>query len=116
MATLKTSLGQVDVPGTGTLTLVYQVPAGQEASINLTIANRADTPTNIRVALIKAAGVGSVANEDYLMYDIATSLFTDNRSPIQINGIVMGALDTIAVYSSAVAVSCNANGIEKAAS
>jgi hypothetical protein len=116
MATLKTQLGAADVPGTGTLTSVYKVPAGQEASINLTIANRADTATDIRVAHIKNGNVGDVANEDYLMYDLSTSLLADNRSPIQIAGIVMGAGDTIAVYSSASAVSANANGIEKVAS
>lgn len=110
MAAETGQLGAADVLGTGTLTLVYLCPASHKASINLTIANRANTPTLIRVAHIKAGGVGDVANEDYLMFDVSTSLFTDNRSPIKLTAIAMGALDTIAVYSGSSAVSAQANG------
>ncbi len=110
MALVQGQLGAVDVAGTGTLTTIYTVPASKAASVNITIANRADTATNIRVAHIKASA--SVANEDYLMYDFSTALLVDNRAPIIFTGIIMGAADTIRVYSSASAVSVAVNGIE----
>lgn len=116
MATIKGQLGAKDVPGNGTLTSIYKVPAGQEASINLNIANRADTVTNYKIAHIKNGNVGDVANEDYLMFDLPSSELASNLSPIQLTGITMGANDTIAVSSSASAVSAQANGIEKVAS
>ena len=77
----------------------------------MTVANRADTATDIRIAHIK--GSSTVANEDYLMYDFSTSLLVGNRAPIQITAIAMAAADTIRVYSSASAVSVSVNGIEE---
>jgi len=112
MAIVKGQLGAVDVAGTGTLTAIYLVPASKEADVNVTICNRADTDTNIRVAHIKNAGVGSVANEDYITYDLPTSALASNFSPLSYTGIIMGAADTLAVYSSASAVSVQVNGIE----
>ncbi len=113
MATLNGQLGAADVPGTGTLTSIYKVPSSRKASINLTIANRSDIDTNIRIAHIKGGNVGDIANEDYLMYDVSTGDFTSNVAPVQITGIAMGEGDTIAVYSSTSAVSAQANGIEE---
>ena len=113
MALTRTQLAAVDVPGTGTLTAVYTVPADRAVDVNLTIANRADTDTSLRIAHIKGAGVGSVANKDYLLYDLPTSSLADNRAPISYTSILMGAGDTLAVYSSASAVSAQINGIEE---
>ena len=112
MATVKGQLDAADVPGTGTLTSVYKVPASKEASINLTITNRSDVFTNIRVAHIKNGDVGDIANEDYLIFDVSTGDLASNFAPIQITAITMSAADTIAVYSSDSAVSAQANGIE----
>jgi hypothetical protein len=112
MATVKGQLGAVDVPGTGTLTDVYTVPSVKEASVNVTVANRADTITLIRIAHIKAGVAAAVANEDYLMYDLSTVEFVSNAAPLKLTAITMSAGDTIAVYSSASAVSVQVNGIE----
>ena len=87
------------------------MPASKHASVNITVANRADTATEIRIAHIK--GSATVANEDYLMYDFPTNVLADNRAPIQFTGIVMAAADTIRVFSSASAVSVAVNGIEE---
>ena len=112
MTILKGQLDAVDVPNTGTLTQVYLVPASKVASVNLTIANRTNSSTVIRVAHIKAGGVGAVANGDYLLYDFPTSALAHNLAPISITGIMMGAADTLAVYSNGNAVSAQVNGIE----
>ena len=112
MATVKGQLGAVDVPGTGTLTLVYTVPVGKEASVNITLANRASTTTLLRVAHIKAGVLGAIANEDYLLYDLSTLDFISHTAPVKLTAITMSAGDTIAVYSSASAVSAQVNGIE----
>ncbi|MBE16513.1 MAG: hypothetical protein Unbinned6354contig1000_2 [Prokaryotic dsDNA virus sp.] len=113
MATVIGQLGAVAVAGTGTLTDIYTVPTDKKADVNITIANRADTDTNIRVAHIKAALAASVADEDYITYDLPTSTLADNRAPMSYTAILMTAGDTIAVYSSASAVSVQVNGIEE---
>lgn len=112
MATVKGQLGATDVPGTGTLTDVYTVPALKEASVNVTVANRAATTTLLRVAHIKAGVAAAVANEDYLMYDLSTIDLASHTAPLKLTAITMSAGDTIAVYSSASAVSVQVNGIE----
>ena len=111
-----TALGQLNataVPGTGTLTDTYTVPVGKIADVNITVANRADTDTEIRIAHIKAGVAAAVAVEDYILYDIPTNLLVSNLAPIRRNGILMTAGDTIAVYSSLSAVSAQINGIEE---
>jgi len=112
MATAKGQLGAVDVAGTGTLTDIYTVPASSEADVNITVSNRADTDTNIRVAHIKAGVAAGVANEDYLIYDVATGSLASNFAPIELTAVLMTVGDTIAVYSSASAVSVQVNGIQ----
>lgn len=112
MALVKGQLAASDVPGTGTLTDVYTVPALKEADVNITVANRADTATDIRIAHIKGDTASGVANEDYLMFDVGTGSLISNLAPIFISGVIMGVGDTIAVYSSASAVSVQINGIE----
>ena len=112
MADVTGQLGAADVPGTGTLTSVYKVPALQKASVNLYITNRTATATIIRVAHIKNGNVGDIANEDYIQYDLDTTKLVHHTAMIPFTGIAMAAGDTLAVYSSATAVSANANGIE----
>ena len=112
MATVKGQLGAVDVPGTGTLTLVYTVPVGKEASVIVSVANRADTITVLRVAHIKAGVLVDIANKDYLLYDVSTADFVSNLAPVRLRAIAMSAGDTIAVYSTTSAVSAQVNGIE----
>lgn len=112
MATVKGQLGAIAVTGDGTLMSVYRVPASKEASVQVTIANRANTDTNLRVAHIKAGVVGDVAVEDYLLYDVNTGDFISNFAPATLPRFLMAENDTLAVYSSASAVSAQVNGIE----
>ncbi len=110
---IRGQLASLNVPATSTLTDIYTVPASRVADVNITITNRADTDTNIRVAHIKNDVAANVAVEDYLLFDLATSSLASNYSPLSFTGIMMGAGDTIAVYSSASAVSVQINGIEE---
>jgi len=112
MATVKGQLGAANVPGDGTLTDIYTVPSAKEASVNVIIANRADTITLLRVAHIKAGVAAAIANEDYILYDVDTSKFAENKAPVFLTAILMSVGDTIAIYSSASAVSAQVNGIE----
>lgn len=106
-------LAALDNAGDATLRDVYTVPASRAADVNITVSNRADTDTNIRIAHIKNGVAAGVANEDYLLYDLPTGKLSDNRAPLEKNGVLMEAGDTIAVYTSASAVSVQINGIEE---
>lgn len=113
MALVRGQLAAVDVAGTGTLTDIYTVPASKVADINLNIANRSDTNTSLRIAHIKNGTASGVSIEDYILYDLPTSIFVSNFSPLEKTAILMSAGDTIAVYSSASAVTVQINGIEE---
>lgn len=113
MALVRGQLGAVDVPGTGTLTDIYTVPVGMVSDVNITIANRADTDTAIRLAHIKNGVAASVANEDYLLFDLQTIALASNFAPISFTGIMMSAGDAIAVSSDASALSVQVNGIQE---
>ena len=113
MTLLRGQLDATDVPGTGTLTDTYTVPLARVSSVNITVANRADTDTEIRIAHIKNDVAVNVAPEDYILFDIPTNKLVSNLAPIRRNGILMSAGDTIAVYSSLSAVSVQVNGIEE---
>tara|TARA_R110002096_G_scaffold757_1_gene4293 strand:+ start:445 stop:795 length:351 start_codon:yes stop_codon:yes gene_type:complete len=106
-------LGALDNAGDAVLRDVYTVPVGRAASVNITIANRADTDTNIRIAHIKNGVAAGVSNEDYLLFDLPTGSLASNFAPIQLTGVMMETGDTIAVYTSASAVSVQVNGIEE---
>lgn len=114
-AAIKGRLGAEDVPGTGTLTDIYTVPTAvpkRESDVNITIANRADTDTSIRVAHIKGGVAAGVTNKDYLTFDLPTGKLADNRAPLPYTAILMQEGDTIAVSSSDSAVSVQVNGVE----
>jgi len=111
MAIVYGQLGAADLTAT-TLTAVYTVPASKRASVNVTVTNRADTVTSIRIAHIKNDIVGNVAVEDYLLFDLPTTALASNFSPISFTGIIMTAGDVLAVRSSASSVSAQVNGIE----
>lgn len=113
MALVRGQLAALDNAGDSTLRDVYTVPASKVADVNISIANRADTPTNIRLAHIKNGAAVDIALEDYLIYDLGTGSLVSNYAPISITGVLMGAGDTIACYSSASAVSVQINGIEE---
>jgi hypothetical protein len=109
-------LAALSVAGTATLTDVYTVPANKEASVNIRVTNSADIGTDIIIAHIKNDVAANVAAEDYIYGGVGSGIPTtkliDNRAPIGINGILMSVGDTIAVSSSANAVSVQINGVE----
>jgi len=114
MAVLITGqLAALNNAGDATLRDVYTVPLDRSADVNITVINRENTDTNIRIAHIKADVAANAALEDYLLYDLATSSLASNFAPISYTGVLMGPGDTIAVYSSASAVSAQVNGIEE---
>jgi hypothetical protein len=113
MALVRGQLAAVAVAGSGTLTDIYTVPTSKVADVNITIANRTDANTLLRVAIIKGALAASVAVEDYIMFDLPTTALASNLAPISINSTLMEAGDTVAVYSSAQAISVQVNGIEE---
>ncbi len=111
-----TSLGQLnatDIPATATLTDTYTVPVAMIADVNITVANRADTDTAVRIAHIKAGDATDVTDADYLLFDLQTGSLSANVAPISFTSVLMTAGDTIAVYSSASALSVQVNGIQE---
>lgn len=106
-------LAALDNAGDAVLRDVYTVPGSRAADVNISIANRSDVDTAIRIAHIKNGVASGVANEDYILYDLPTGALASNFAPIEKTGVMMGAGDTIAVYTSASAVSVQINGIEE---
>lgn len=113
MALVRGQLGAVSVAGTGTLTDIYTVPTAKVADVNVSIANRVDANTAIRLAVIKGATASGVAVEDYVIYGLETNKLASHLAPIVYSGIIMAVGDTIAVYSSDEAVSVQVNGVEE---
>lgn len=106
-------LGALDNTGDATLRDVYTVPVGRAADVNVTISNRSDTDTSVRLAHIQNGVAAAVSDEDYIIYDLPTSVLADSRAPVEKTGLLMAAGDTIAVYSSDSDVTVQVNGIEE---
>jgi hypothetical protein len=86
-------LGALDLIAV-TDTLLYTVPAGKVATVNLSMCNRNDFKVDIRAALVDGLLI-DLADEDYFEYD---STLCDTQ-PLERSGIVMGAGQSIIVYS-----------------
>lgn len=116
-AQLFEQLAAVVIPGTGVLTKVYKCPSARKADVNITIANSADTATQIKLVHIKNDVVANVAAEDYLIGGAAAGLPTaslaHNMAPIEKTGVAMSAGDEIGVYSSVSALAAQVNGLEE---
>lgn len=113
MALIRGRLAALDNAGDATLRDVYTVPTSKVADVNVTVLNRSNTDTSIRIAHIKNGVASGVTNKDYLLYDLPTSSLASNLAPISITGLMMSEGDTIAVYSSSSAASVQVNGIEE---
>lgn len=115
MATVKGQLGAIDCAGDGVLRDVYTVPntPDKEASVLITLVNRTTLATLIRLAHIKNGVAAGVATKDYIWYDLDTNDLVVHNAPMNPPFILtMAAGDTIAVSSSAQAISAQVNGIE----
>lgn len=109
MATLtRKVLGQSN-PSAATLTTAYTVPASTEATISsIVICNRSTTATSFRVAILP--GGGSVADEDYLYYDLPID---GNDTFVATIGATAEAASLVQVYATLATLSFNVYGEEK---
>lgn len=108
MAEVLKRLGATLVVAT-TDTLLYQVPAGKNASVSSVVAvNRGDSVRTFRIAHVDGA-IATVANEDYIAYDFQIPPRT--AIPFTL-GICMGPTDSIMVRADHADVSFIAWGAE----
>ena len=98
-------LGSADLTA-ATNTLLYTVPDGKVATINVRFANRTDTAAKIRLAV--GAGA-SPAPADYLTYDIMLPA----NGIIEDTGLALSSGEKVWGYSSAASVSVRAHGFEE---
>lgn len=100
-------LGQ-SAPAAATLTTLYTAPASTEAIVStLTVCNRSNVSTEMRVAL-RALGA-SIADEHYLYYDIT---IPGNETFMATVGWTLQATDVISVYNTLATLSFNLSGQE----
>jgi hypothetical protein len=97
-------LGANDVQAS-TLTAVYTVPVDTFAVVSLSLCNRANQATNIRVAV---ASSSTPTDAEWIEYD--TELY--GKGVLERTGIVMDAGKVLVIYSTATGVSAVAFGIE----
>ncbi|MDP3638683.1 MAG: hypothetical protein U0989_02455 [Azonexus sp.] len=87
-------------------TLIYTVPDGKVATLNIACANRDSVSAKVRIAI----GVGAnPTNDDYVQYD--TSLA--GNGVIERTGIVCGAGEKVWVRSDIANVSVRVHGFEE---
>jgi hypothetical protein len=95
-------------PAATTNTDIYTVGAGKQAVIStIAVCNRSATAATYRIA-IRVAGA-AIANEDYIVYDVAVPGADSITLTI---GITLGAADVITVYASTANLSFNLFGSE----
>jgi len=97
-------LGASDLSA-ATLTSVYTVPVDTFTVVSLSLCNRANQATNVRVAV---AAASTPTNAEWIEYD--TELL--GKGVLERTGIVMDAGKILVVYSTSPNVSAVAMGIE----
>lgn len=109
MATTYKTLGQA-APAATTSTDLYTVPSATSAIIStVVITNRSTSPATFRLSQSLAGA--TLANKDYLAYDVAIS----SNSFITLTlGITMATTDKLRVYASTADLSFSAFGTELA--
>ena len=105
MATMNRILGRVK-PDAITNTILYTVPAGTQANVNLFIANQGPGEDQVRVALTPSGSV--LAATDYIIYNTTIQ----GNSSINLTGIALATGGFITVYSLNGTTSFVATGIE----
>jgi hypothetical protein len=109
MPTTYKVLGQVN-PSATTATTLYTVPAATQAVVSsISVANLTSTVATFRIAVQKAADVGSIVDKQYIGYDITVGA---SDSTIITVGLTLAASDVIKVYASTATLSFQAFGSE----
>jgi hypothetical protein len=86
-------------------TTLYTVPASTFSIVTVSVCNRSNVPTNVRMAL---ASTASPTNAEWIEYDAEIGA----KGVLERTGIVMDAGKIIVVYSSVANVSAMVYGIE----
>ncbi len=86
-------LGAVNLNGT-ILQNLYTCPASRRATVTVSFCNKATTAHTVRLAMIDATSVGSVANEDYLEYETSMAA----KDVLERSGITVQAGHMLAVF------------------
>ena len=98
-------LGSADLSA-ATVALLYTVPAGKTATVNVRFANRTAVAAQIRLAI----GTGETPDTaDYLTYGLALHA----NGIVEETGLALSAGEKVWVYSSAADVSVRAHGFEE---
>jgi hypothetical protein len=109
MSELIGRLAAIDITSADTDTTLYTVPSDKAAAVSIHMCNRNNTAVTIRIAHVDGAGIGSVANADYILYD---SIVEANGAETIRTGITMAEADTILVRSDTTSVNFIAWGSE----
>jgi hypothetical protein len=100
-------LGQ-SKPAAATLTTAYTVPGATSAIIStITVTNQSATATDFKVAVLP--GGGSVADEDYIYFDLAIG---GNDTFVATLGITIEAASLVQVENGLATLSFNVYGVE----
>lgn len=98
-------LGRVSLAST-TNTVIYTVPAGTTAYVNVNLANRTSASAAVRVAVAVSA---TPQDSEYIEYDTDIS----GNGVLERTGLVLGAGYSIITYSDKADVSVMAYGVEQ---
>lgn len=98
-------LGTANV-GALTNTIVYTVPAGKVATVNINICNRNSGVAKVRLAL---AATGTPSSAEYIEYDCSIA----GNGVLERTGFVLDAAKNIVVYSYTANVSVVIHGFEE---
>jgi hypothetical protein len=107
MPTVYKVLAQL-APSATTATTLYTVPSATSTVIStITVCNRGTSAASYRIA-VRPAGA-TLANEDYLAYDVAIAA---NDTTVLTIGITLGDTDVITAYASTANLSIGVFGSE----
>jgi len=105
MSTISKILGQ-EKPAAATDIVLYTVPDGVEAEVNMFLCNQSVDSDKFRIALVSSGE--ALAEKHYIFYD---SVINGNYT-VNITGISLNTGDTIHVYSKNGNISFTATGLE----
>jgi hypothetical protein len=96
------------LPGANTLVILYEVPTGRRAVVNLAACNRGSAVAKLRIAVSAAA---TPADSEYIEFDVALA----STEVLERTAVSLASGQKIVVQAHAATVSFNAWGIEEVA-